>query len=209
MGEMDNLRQISGLHRRTVLDAPRTVLIPQKALKKCSFSGAVVTQDGNALAALHIQAYIREQHPLPVCLTQVPGFEHHVTGEILLSKRCLHLLLGLGLFCLFDSLHPVLDGHGTAVESPVVDAPAFHPLHGVAQLLQFRLFLFVLFHLQVEPGLLLIHVEGIVAGVEFRVAIHDLNDPLGNPVDEVPVMGNCQHSALESFDIALQPFYAV
>ena len=35
-------------------------------------------------------------------------------------------------------------------------------------------------HLQVKPRLLFVHVERVVAGVEFRVAVRDLDHPLGN-----------------------------
>ena len=63
--------------------------------------------------------------------------------------------------------------------------------------------------MQIEPGLLFLHVEGIVAGVELGVALGDLNDPLGDLVDEVPVVGDGKDRPLEGLDIVFQPFHAV
>ena len=101
----------------------------------------------------------------------------------------------------------MLDGHGAAVEGAVVDAPALHPLHRVAQLLQLRLFLLVLLHLQIEPRLLFVHVERVVAGVKFRVAVRDLDHPLGDLIDEIAVMGNGKHRPPEILNIPFQPFH--
>ena len=103
----------------------------------------------------------------------------------------------------------MLNGHGTAVQGAVVDAPALHPLHCIAQLFQFCLFLLILLHLQVESSLLFIHVEGVVAGIKFRMAVHNFNHPLGNLVNKVAVMGNGKHRALKGLDVVFQPFHAV
>ena len=114
----------------------------------------------------------------------------------------------MGLFGFFDPLHTVLNRHGPAEQSAVVDTPALHPVQGIAQLLQLGLLLLVLLQLQVKPGLLFIHIERVVAGVELRMAVGDLNDPISYLIDEIAVMGNGQHSTLEIIDIALQPFHA-
>ena len=103
----------------------------------------------------------------------------------------------------------MLYGHGPAVEGAVVDAPALHPLHGVAQLLEFGLLLLILLQLQVEPGLLFIHVVGIVAGIKLRVALGDFNDPVCHLVNKIPVVGNGEDRALEGIDVLLQPLHAV
>ena len=107
-----------------------------------------------------------------------------------------------------DPFHAVLNGHGAAVEGAVVDAPALHTLHRVAKLLQFGLLLFILLHLKIKPRLLFIHIEGVVAGIEFRMAVHDFNNPLGYLIEKIPVMGDGQHRTLKGLDIALQPFHA-
>ena len=38
--------------------------------------------------------------------------------------------------------------------------------------------------------------------------VHDFDYPVGNQVQKEAVVGDGQHSSLEAFDIALQPFYA-
>ena len=207
--KVDDLGQIPPFHRGAELDFPLAVLLAQKALDEGGLSGAVVSQKGDALAALHQQIDIGKQRPVAEGLGDVFHFEYHVAGKILLSEAGLHAFLRLGTLRLPDAVHPVLDGHGPAVEGAVVDAPALHSLHGVAQLLELRLLLLVLLHLQIEPGLLFVHVEGIVAGIEFRVSVHDLNHPLGNLVDEVAVVGNGKHRTLEGLDIPFQPLHAV
>ena len=60
--------------------------------------------------------------------------EYFVSKEIPLCKARAHGLLRLRLIGLLDPVHPVLDGHGAAVEHAVVDAPALHALERKAQL---------------------------------------------------------------------------
>ena len=124
-----------------------------------------------------------------------------------MAKSGFHSLFGFGTFCFLNALHPVLNGHGSAIQCAVIDAPAFHAFHRVAQLFQLCLFLLILLQLQIETGLFLIHVERIVTGVEFCVSVGNFNDPLSNFVQEVPVVGDSQHCALKAVDIALQPLY--
>ena len=206
--KVDDLGQISPFHRGAELDFPLTVLLTQQALDKGGFSGAVVPQQGNALAALYQQIHVGEQRPVAEGFRHVLHLEHHVSGEIPLPEAGLHRSLRFGAFRLADAIHPVLDGHGPAVEGAVVDAPALHPLHRVAQLLQLRLFLLVLLHLQVKPRLLFVHVERVVAGVEFRVAVRDLDHPLGDLIDEITVVGNGKHRPPEILNIPFQPLHA-
>ena len=103
----------------------------------------------------------------------------------------------------------MLDGHGTTVQGSIVDAPALHPFHCVAQLLQLSLLLLVLLHLQVKASLFFIHVEGIIAGIKLGMTIENFNHTLSNLIDEIPVVGDCQYSTLERLNILLQPFHAV
>ena len=48
-------------------------------------------------------------------------------------------------------------------------------------------------------------VEGVVPGVEGRLAVFDLHHPLDGPVQEVPVMGDHQDGALVLPEVVLQP----
>ena len=64
MVKVDDLGQISPFHRGAELDFPLTVLLAQQALDKGGFSGAVVPQQGNALAALYQQIHVGEQRPV-------------------------------------------------------------------------------------------------------------------------------------------------
>ena len=207
MVKADDLGQVAPLDGGSKLDPAAAVLLPQQALEEGGLSGAVVAQKGNALAALHVEVHIGKQHPVPIGLGHIFHFEHHVAGKILFPEGGLHGFFRFGPLGFLNPLHPVLNGHGPAVEGPVVDAPALHPLHGIAQLLELGLLLLVLLQLQIKPGLLFFHVEGIVAGVEFRVTVGDLDDPLGHLIDEIPVVGDDQHRALKALDVALQPLH--
>ena len=209
MGEFDNLRQISPFDRGTELNLTGAVLFSQQTLEEGGLAGTVVTQNGDPLAAFYLQLHIFKEGPVSEGFADVLHLKDHIAGKFLLTEGCPHSLFRLGLFSFSDSLHPVLDGHCPTVQGPVVDAPALHSLHRIAQLLQLRLFLLVLLHLQIEPGLLFIHVERVITGIEFSVTVHDLNDPLCDPVNKIPVMGNGQHGALEGIDIAFQPLHAV
>ena len=82
----------------------------------------------------------------------------------------------------------MLDRHGPAIERPVVDAPALHALERKAQLSELRLFLFILLQLQLKPRLLLLYVEGIVPGIEFRLPVVDLDHATDHAVEEIAVV---------------------
>ena len=207
--EMDDLGQISPLHGGTELDLTLTILITQQTFDEGGLACTVIAQQRDPLTTLNVEVNTGEQGAVAESLTHILHFEHHVAGEVLFTERCPHGLFFLGFLCFLDALHAVLDGHGTAVERPVVDAPAFHPLQGKSQLLQLCLFLLILFHLQVKTGLLLVHIERVVAGIKLSVTVHDLNDPVSHPVDKITVMGNGQNRTLECVDVAFQPFHTV
>ena len=102
----------------------------------------------------------------------------------------------------------MLDGHRAAVEHAVVDAPAFHALNGVAELLELRLLLLILLELAVEALLLFLQVKRIVAAVKIRLAARDLDDAPDHAVEEEAVVGDGQHRALEFEQVFLQPLDA-
>ena len=87
-----------------------------------------------------------------------------------------------GLSVFFDPVHPVLDGHGAAVERAVVDAPALHALERKAQLRELGLLLFILLELELKARLLFLHIKRIVAGIKLRLAVRDFNDAVYNAV---------------------------
>ena len=145
MGKMNDLGQVAPFHRGTELNLTGTVLFTQQTLDKRGFSGAVIAQNGDPLTALHIQVDLRKQCPFSKGFFYVFHLKHHITGKILLLEGGFHCLFRLRPLRLFDTLHPVLNGHCPAVKGAVIDAPALHTLHGVAQLLQFGLFLLILF----------------------------------------------------------------
>ena len=60
VGKMDDLRQISPFDGRAKLDLTLAILITQQALDKGGFTGAVITQQSDPVAALHIQLHIRK-----------------------------------------------------------------------------------------------------------------------------------------------------
>ena len=206
---MNDLRQIAPFYCGTKLNFSGAILLAQQALDECGFAGSIISQQRDPLPCLHIQINIRKEDLVSECLGDIFHFEHHIAGKLLLAEGSPHGLFRLWLFGLLDALHTVLDGHGPAVKGAVIDAPALHAFHGKSKLLQLRLLLLILLHLQVKPCLLFVHIERVVAGVKFRMSVHDLNDPVGYLVDEVTVMGDGEHCPLESLDILLQPFHAV
>ena len=206
---MHDLGQIGGFHRGTEAD-PAAVggLFGEQAAQKRCFTRAVVAQDGNALSSFDVQLHPVKEGAAIVGFGQILHRKDHVAKELLFSEAGLHSFFGLGPFGLADPLHAVLHSHGPAVEHPVVDAPALHPLDGIAQLLDLGLLLLVLLELQIEAGLLFLQIEGIVAVVMLGLAIGDLDDPVNHAVEEIAVMRDGQRGALELPDIALKPLDA-
>ena len=103
----------------------------------------------------------------------------------------------------------MLDGHGAAVERAVVDAPALHALEREAKLPELGLLFFILLELQLEPRLLFLHIERVVAAVELCLAVVDLHDAAHDAVKKIPVMRDREHCALKLLDVFLQPLDAV
>ena len=142
--KVNDLGQIAPFHRGAELDFALAVLLPQQAFEKGGLSSAVVAQNRNPFAPLHPEVHVGKQHPVTEGLGHILHGKHHVALKALFPEAGLHGPLLGGALGLFDPVHPMLDGHGPAVQRPVVDAPALHPLHGIAQLLQLGLLLLVL-----------------------------------------------------------------
>ena len=210
MVKMDGLRQIRPFHRRAEADsAPVYRLLPQKAAQKGGLAGAVVSQKGNAFAPLHQQLHLRKQGAPVIGFFQVSDIKHLVPEKIPLGKMRPHGLFRPGALRLCHALHAVLNGHGSAVEHPVIDAPALHALHRVSQLAQLGLLLLIVLQLQVEARLLFLQIKGIISVVQFRFAAVDLNDAVYHLIEKIPVVGDGQNRALKLADIGLKPFHAV
>ena len=77
------------------------------------------------------------------------------------------------------------------------------------QLGDLGLLLLVLLQTLLIPPLLLLHIEGVVAGVELRLAVVDLRHPFDHLVQKPAVVGDGQHRALEVLQVALQPLGGV
>lgn len=73
----------------------------------------------------------------------------------------------------------------------------------------FGLLLFILLQLFLIALFLLRRIEAVVAGVELRLALVQLDHPGDHPVQKVAVMGNGQHRSLETGQIVFQPFHRV
>ena len=131
---MQDLGQVPNLNRRPKLDLSLAAFIPQKTTQEGRLSASVIPQQCDPLSALHIEVHIREKCMLPKRFRQSFDLKYHITGKILFPERSFHCPFFLWLFRLPDTLHPVLDGHSTAIQGPVVDAPALHSLYGKTQL---------------------------------------------------------------------------
>ena len=83
---------------------------------------------------------------------------------------------------------------------------AAHPFEFVGQPLGELL---VLLALDVEPLGLLLQVGRVVALVRVEVAAVDLGDPLGDVVEEVPIVGHGEHGAGVLGQVLLQPEHAL
>jgi RNase P/RNase MRP subunit p29 len=209
VGKVDDLRQVGPLDRGAEFDAARARLLAEENFEEGGLAGAVVAEQGNALAARDLQLDVRKQRPSVIRLAEPLDGQNLVAEEVPLGEFCPHGLVLCGPVGLFDALHPVLDGHGAAVERAVVDAPALHALEREAQLGELGLLLFVLLELQLKARLLFLHVERVVAGIELRLAVVQLHDARDDAVEEIAVVGDGQDGPLKFFNIALEPFHRV
>ena len=209
--KVDDLGQVRLLHLGAGLDAAVVrVQLPYDHLDEGRLAGAVVADEGDALAPLHLQADAFKQMLVPVGLGHVPDAQHLVPVELRGGEPGVHLpgLGGLG-----GGAHP-LDAlfHGDGPAVGLVHAhEGPHPqlLRRLLQLLDLGLLLFVLLHPLLVAALLLHGVETVIPAVKLRLAVLDLDDPGDGAVQEVPVMGDGDHRAPESPDVLLQPLSGV
>ena len=114
--KVDDLGQIGQLHLRPQPDAPAVrVHLVGDHLDKGGFAGAVVTDEGDALAPLHFQGNALEKRLFAVGLAQTADAQHLVPVELRGGEPGVHLpgLGGLG-----RGAHPLdapLHGNGAAI----------------------------------------------------------------------------------------------
>ena len=148
-----------------------------------------------------------EERPLPKGLAQIPQGEQVVGVKLRLAELGLELFHPVRPGGLVELCHALLDGEGPLVE--MLRVVLVHHPHGVGEALQLRLLLLVLPQL-LQVALLFFHrIEGVVPGIEFRLAVLQLHDPRNGLVQKVAVMGDDQHRALVMADVILQPFRGV
>ena len=209
--KVDDLRQIGQLHLRPQPDAPAVrVHLVGDHLDEGRFAGAVVTDEGDALAPLHLQGDSLEKQLLAIGLAQVPDSQHLVPVELRGGEPGVHLpgLGGLG-----RGAHPLdaaLHGNGAAI-GLVHTLKCPHPqlLRRLFQLGDLGLFLFILLHPLLIAAFFFHRVEAVIAGVKLRFAVFNLNDPVHGAVQKVAVMGDGHHGTPEFLDIGLQPLRSV
>src|SRR5699024_8440515 len=106
-----------------------------------------------------------------------------------------------GLLRLADALDAPIHGEGPLVELVVAhEGPQVQLVRRLLELADLGLLLLILAELLLVAPLLLDGVEGVVAGVELRLAVADLDDPADGPVQEVAVVADGHHRALEAAD---------
>ena len=97
-------------------------------------------------------------------------------------------------------------------ESPLIEVIVAHErpqsgaLDGLLQLLNFGLFLQVLLHALLIAPLFFHSVEAIIARIELRLSVLDLNDTRDGAVEKIAVVADGDHRAAELAEVFLQPF---
>ena len=205
--EVDDLGQVAALHRGAHADLPLVgPLLPHQDLDEGGFAGAVVPQQGAALAPHHLQVHPGEQGALAEGFGQPLDGEHLIPPELPLPEADLHLPLPGGPVGGPHPLDALLHGLGPLEDLVVARiGPDPQLLGGLLQLLDLGLLLLILLQLLLVAALLLHHIEAVIAGVELRLPLLDLDDPVHHPVQEPAVVGDRQHRALELVQILLQP----
>ena len=205
--KVDVLRQVSNLYSRPHPDLTAVWrLLAQDHFQQRGLAAAVVSDQGDALAAGHFQPQAGKEGAPAEALGEALDGQHLVPAELPLSEADLHLPL---LFGAVGDPHP-LDAllHGFDPLKGLVHSgigPHPHLLCGLLQLLDLGLLLLVLLQLLLIAALLLHGVEAVTALVKFRPALLDLDDAVHHLVQKITVVGDGEHRPLELAQILLQP----
>ena len=205
--EVDDLGQIGHFHLRPQPDASAVrVCFVHDHFDEGGFSRAVVTDQGNALAALHLQGDPLKELLFAEGLAQIPDPQHLVSVELRRREPGVHFpgLGGLG-----GGTHPLdaaLHGNGPAIGLVhALKSPQPQLLRRFFQLSDLGLFLFILLHPLLITALFFHGVEAIVAGVELRLAVFNLDHSGHGAIQKIAVMGNGHHRPPELLDVIFQP----
>ena len=211
MVEADDLGQVCLLHLGAGFDAAVVrIQLPHDHLDKGGLSGAVVADEGDALAPLHLQADALKEVLVPVGLGHVPDAQHLVPVELCGGEPGVHLprLGGFG-----GGPHPLdalFHGDGPAVGLVHAhESPDPQLLRRLLQLCDLGLLFFVLLHPLLVAAFLLHGVEAVIPAVKLRFPVLDLDDPGDGAVQEIPVVGDGDHRAVERANVLLQPLGSV
>ena len=207
---MDDLGQIADLHRGAQPDLARVGdLLPHDHLDEGGLTGAVVPQQGDALAPRHLQVHMLEESPVPEGLLQILDDHDLISPELPLAEFDVQLPVLPGLVRLAQAGDALFHGEGPLVELVVAhEGPQVHLVRRRLELLDLGLLLFILAELLLIAALLLLHIVAVIAGVELGLAVLQLDDPTHHLVQEPAVMGDGKDGAFEPGEVVLQPLGA-
>ena len=147
---------------------------------------------------------------VPIGLGHVPDAQHLVPVELRGGEPGVHLprLGGFG-----GGPHPLdalFHGDGPAVGLVHAhESPDPQLLRRLLQLCDLGLLFFVLLHPLLVAAFLLHGVEAVIPAVKLRFPVLDLDDPGDGAVQEIPVVGDGDHRAVERANVLLQPLGSV
>ena len=204
----DDLGQIGGADRGPAIEiALIRLLLVHDELQQRGLAGSVVPDERDALAAGDGEGQVPEQDLFSEGLAETFADQHLVAVELPLLEFHRELFLDLWFFGLLQLLDALFHGKGPLVQLVVAhEGPEMQLLGGPGQLFDLGLVLLVLLELLLEAPPALLHIEAVVAAVEFRLAVGDLHAALHHLVQKIAVVTDGEDGALEVEDIVLQPF---
>ena len=207
MVEVDHLRQIGRLHRRPQpYGAAVRPLIAHQHVQQRGLAGAVLAQQGDALAALAPEVHVLEQLLFAEGLGHALDLQHLVALELPALEASLQLPGAGGLGGGAHALDALFHAERPLVQRVVAhERPQVHLLRRLFQLGDLGLLLQVLLHALLIAPLLFDGVKAVIPAVKLRLAVPNLDDAADGAVEEVPVMADGQHRAPEPPQILLQP----
>ena len=204
---MNDLRQVTHLYSRPSSNLSAVwLLLAHDDLDEGGLAGAVVPQQGDALAAFDFQVHAVEEGPAAEALAQTLDGQHLVPPELPFPEADGHFPVFFGLVGGAHTLNALLHGLG-ALEYLVVAriGPDTQLFRRLLQLLNFGLLLLVLLQLLLVAPLLFHGVEAVISRVKLRLALLNFHHPPDHFVQKPAVVGDGQDSTLELFQILLQP----
>ena len=179
MVKVDDLLQVCPFHRWSkAYRAAVAAFPPCQHVQKGGLSCAVLTDQGNTLAALHPQIYVGEQRSLIKGFCHTPQLQYFVALELPAGKPGVHLFCLGGFGGSAHALNALFHAEGPLVQCVIAHkGPQVHLLRCLFQLLDLGLLLQILLHPLLIAALLLHGVKAVIAGIKLRLAVRHLNDP--------------------------------